>query len=471
MTQILYPANPVLIVDDEEAIIHGYRETLTGAGISNLICCTDSREALKVIAKHDIEAVILDLTMPHISGEELLEKIVLTQPDVPVLVISGKNDIDSAITCMKIGAHDYLIKPVTCARILSATQIILDVRALHRETQSLRRKLRDADIKNSENFSGIITGNEQMKSIFAYIDAISGTPHPILITGETGVGKERFAQAIHQSSQRQGEFVAVNVAGLDDNTFSDTLFGHKKGAYTGANTSRPGLIQTAAGGTLFLDEIGDLSPTSQVKLLRLLQEQEYLPLGQDLPEKSDARIIVATNADLAEKQRDGGFRPDLFYRLNTHMIRIPPLRDRMDDLAILVDHFMETASKVIGRKRPTPPKELIPILMGYHYPGNVRELEAMITDAVSRHTSHILSTQSIKAHIAAGSSCNSTPSSFPTESSFFSDVLPKYHEIRGMLIDEALKRTDNNHTRAAEMLSVSRQVIWRHVNSKKENNE
>jgi DNA-binding NtrC family response regulator len=459
------PPAPILIVDDEEALVDAYRVTLTRNGVTNLICCTDSRKALEIIETQELEAAILDLTMPYVSGEELLERIVLRQPDAPVLVVTGKNDADSAVKCMKLGAHDYLTKPVPCERIRASVGVLLNVRALQRETQSLRSSLIAAELKCPDDFSEIVTVNETMKSTLMYIGAVSNTPHPILLSGETGVGKELFARAIHRSSKRQGKLVSVNIAGLDDNVFTDTLFGHKKGAYTGADESRPGLIAAAAGGTLFLDEIGDLSQFSQVKLLRLLQEKEYLPLGQDLPVKTDARVVVATNVDLQMKMDEGAFRPDLFYRLNTHRIRIPPLRERLDDLPYLLNHFLESAANVIGRKKPTPPKELLSILSGYDYPGNVRELEAMITDAVSLHTSHVLSTNSFREYIR-----NRSSSRFPNPRvdnvTMFPDMLPRLDEMKSLLIDEALHRTDNGHSRAAEMLGVSRQVVWRHMKRK-----
>ncbi len=235
-----------------------------------------------------------------------------------------------------------------------------------------------------------------MRSTFKYIESIAVTSQPVLITGKTGVGKELIARTIHRLSGRKGTLAAVNVTGLDDTTFSDTLFDHKRGAFTGADRVRAGLIEKAANGTLFLDETGDLHPTSQVKLLRLLQEREYYPLGADVPRPSNARIVVATNRDLLALQASGTFRADLYYRLLLHRINVPPLRERRDDIPLLVEFFLQRAADELGKTKPTPPPELFILLALYDFPGNIRELQTMIFDAVSRHESWKLSLTGFK---------------------------------------------------------------------------
>ncbi|MDH3567306.1 MAG: sigma 54-interacting transcriptional regulator, partial [Desulfobacteraceae bacterium] len=250
-------------------------------------------------------------------------------------------------------------------------------------------------LENPQAFSEIITHNQRMLLVFKYVESIAPSSQPILITGETGVGKELIARSIHTLSKLKGRFVAVNVAGLDDNVFSDTLFGHIKGAFTGAEQDRRGLIERAVGGTLFLDEIGDLNPVSQIKLLRLLQEGEYLPLGQDEAEQTNVRIVASTNENLWSLQRKDKFRKDLNFRLRTHHIHMPHLRERMDDIPLLVRHFLEKSADALKKKVPTPPKELYELLATYSFPGNVRELESMIHDAVSIHSAKILSLDSL----------------------------------------------------------------------------
>ena len=303
-----------------------------------------------------------------------------------------------------------------------------------------------------------------MRSIFQYVEAIAKTILPVLITGETGVGKELIALAIHRLSRRKGEFVPVNVAGVDDNLFSDTLFGHKKGAFTGADRDRKGMIEQASGGTLFLDEIGDLSIQSQVKLLRLLQEGKYYPVGSDVAKLTDARILVATNKDIESMQEAGEFRKDLFYRLQAHHIHVPPLRERKEDISLLVGHFLEKASNELGRKKPTPPQGLFTLLLTYHFPGNIRELEGMVFDALSRHKSGVLSMKSFSDKVAP-----KHPS--PQESAqevlvqaermgvSFAEQLPTLKETEEMLIAEALRRSNGNQTIAAQMLGLTRRAL------------
>jgi two-component system nitrogen regulation response regulator GlnG len=453
-----------LVVDDEAPLVSGYRMALMRGGMTNLICHTDSREALKVIQTQLLDLIILDLNMPHITGEALLAKAVEYQPGVPVLVVTGKDTIESAVYCIKQGAYDYWVKPVSAERIVTGVRNALQKQSLQRENRQLNEHFLIQDVRHPEYFADFVTRDPMMKSIFVYIEAIASTDHPVLLTGETGVGKELVARAIHRASGRKGSFVAVNIAGLDDTMFSDTLFGHAKGAFTGADSPRAGLIAQALGGTLFLDEIGDLSILSQVKLLRLLQEQEYTPLGQDRPVSTDARIIVATNADLSKLQDEGKFRSDLFYRLCTHKIHMPPLRKRPDDLGLLLDHFLANAARQLNKKKPSVPKELIPLLSTYGFPGNVRELEAMVIDAVSRHTSHVLSLKSFKEHVGIGSDNLSSTSPHDPEGTrtiedLFGEKLPSFKEVKKLLVEEALRRANGNRTRAAELLGTSRQAL------------
>ncbi len=266
--------------------------------------------------------------MPYLSGTELLPTLVADFPDIPVMIMTASDDLETAIECLKMGAFDYLLKPVEPNRLISAIDKALKLNSLRNEVSSLKECLLTGRLEHSEAFSDIITSSQKMHAIFQYVEVISRSRQPILITGETGVGKELMACAIHKLSEPKGAFVTVNVAGLDDMMFSDTLFGHKKGAYTGADQPREGLVGKASGGTLFLDEIGDLSQLSQVKLLRLLQGEEYYPLGSDVLKFTDARILVATNQNLLQLIDQGKFRKDLYYRLCAYQINIPPLRER-----------------------------------------------------------------------------------------------------------------------------------------------
>ena len=463
MNESIYPHFPVMMVDDEAQAINSFEMTLRSANMNNFIRCHDSRDVMSLLSSQEIEVMLLDLRMPHISGEELLPMITADYPEIPVVVVTGSNDIDTAVKCMQQGAFDYILKPVEKSRLIGGVKRAVELRELQRENQLLKAHFLSDKLERPEAFAEIITASTAMRSIFQYIEAVSNSPRPVLITGETGVGKEMVAKAVHKLSNRKGDFVPVNVAGLDDHVFADTLFGHKKGAFTDAREARSGLIEQAAGGTLFLDEIGDLSTTSQVKLLRLLQEGEFFPLGSDVAKRSSARIVVATNQNLDALQSSGQFRKDLYYRLCDHQIHIPPLRSRREDLPLLVEHFLEKASKTLDKNKPTPPAELITLLSTYHFPGNIRELESMIFDAVSSHKSGKLSMDLFKAHISKAHPFSGIDSedSIPQKHALigFSDQLPTLKQIEQLLIDEAMKRSNGNQSIAALSLGISRQAL------------
>jgi DNA-binding NtrC family response regulator len=452
------PEAPVLVVDDEEAELRLVARTLQAGGIDNVLCIKDSRQVMDALASREVGAVMLDLAMPHLSGEELLAALLEQHPEVPVIIFSGFNEVEVAVRCIRAGALDYMVKPVEASRMTSGVKRALELAELRRENVLLRRQLIARDVACPEAFADFASTNRTMKAIFKYVETVSRTAKPVLITGETGTGKELIAQAIHTLSGRQGQFVTVNVAGLDDNVFADTLFGHTKGAFTDARDTRKGLIERAAGGTLFLDEIGDMSTASQVKLLRLLQEGEYFPLGSDLPRRSDARVVVATNRDLDGALASGRFRRDLYYRLQTHHVDLPPLRDRLDDLPTLVDRFLEMASTALGKRKPTPPKELFDLLGTYHFPGNVRELESLVFDAVSLHSSRVLSVEVFRAHIRKHSQGRTAPPAMH-EAMVFPQKLPTLKEVRNLQTSEAMRRANGNQAIAAELLGITRTAL------------
>ncbi|ETX03556.1 MAG: chemotaxis protein CheY [Candidatus Entotheonella gemina] len=458
---------PVLLVDDEPPLLRSASVILRSSGIQQVITLDDSRTVLPWLAEHDAGAVVLDLTMPHISGHVLLEHITADYPDVPILLMTATNDLDTAVQCMQQGAIDYLVKPVEKSRFVSAITRALELRALHEEVLSLKTSLLTNQVRHQDAFAALITQSPAMRAIFRYVEAIAVSRQPVLITGETGTGKELLARAVHHVSSGPGELVAINVAGLDDTMFSDTLFGHAKGAFTGAIQAREGLITQAANGTLFLDEIGDLAPASQVKLLRLLQEGTYFPLGMDQPRQSRARIIVATNQDVVERVRTGDFRKDLYYRLRAHHLHIPPLRQRLEDLPLLINHFLEKAADALEKPVPTPPRELYPLLNAYAFPGNVRELEVMIFDAVAQHQGGVLSLSRFKSAIEQGQNAPH-PEAIPVNTlealeQWFPDRLPTLKDMEQALIAEALRRANDNQGIAAGMLGLTRQALNRRL--------
>lgn len=461
MTMRPYPTNPVLVIDDEESILLSIDTTLQLAGYNNVLTCADSRQAMAIINERSPGVILLDLNMPHIDGEAILDRLATSRPDIPVIIITGRIDTDTAVDCMKSGAFDYIVKPVEENRLLASVKKSLEFSELNQENQLLNEKLREGNLRKPEAFTEIITNSPKLILLFNYAESIARTAHPVLITGETGTGKELMARAIHLLSERPGKFVATNVAGLDDNVFSDTLFGHVKGAFTGADVDRSGLIEQASGGTLFLDEIGDLNTSSQIKLLRLLQEKEYMPLGSDSVSKSDARIIASTHVDLWKMQQKEQFRQDLHYRLRTHRVVLPPLRERKEDIAPLVEHFAEQAASQLNKKRPRIPQELMTLLENHSFPGNIRELQAMVFDAVAQNENGILALNVFRKHIAQAQQMKPDGGKNPEKGIpfTFTDPLPTIKQATRMLVEEAMFRAGNNQTTAASMLGITQQAL------------
>lgn len=455
---------PILLIDDDPVVLEIHATTLESAGYGNILTLGDSRKTVSFIEEHPVSLIIIDLMMPHMSGQELLPVLARDFPHIPVIVITSSDDIETAVHCIKAGAVNYLTKPVEIDRLLLSIENALHVNELSQENRSLREYLLNDVLQHPAAFDAIITNNKKMRAIFKYIEVIAQSDQPILITGETGVGKELIARAIGSLSGRKGAFVTVNAAGLDDTLFSDTLFGHKKGAFTGADQPRDGLICTASGGTLFLDEIGDLNETSQIKLLRLIQEQEFYPVGSDVLKKTDARLIFATNTDLTSRIAENRFRKDLYYRLCAHHIQIPPLRERREDIPLLLDHFLEKAAKTLNKAKPVPSREVTALLLTYQFEGNIRELAAMIADAVARHTSGLLT---LDCFSGLGNSESIRPNSeLLATSAEVDEVLygffgrfPTMKEMEEYLTSSAMSLTGGNQRSAAQLLGIARQTL------------
>ena len=462
----LLPDMPILVVDDDMGTFESTTHTLISAGITNIFGCQDYRMVPELLKTREFTLALIDPRMQHLSGERLLLNVMASCPELPVIIMSVFDEVETVVRCIKAGACEYLVKPVNPSRLISVVRRSIELRYLRREIDILRNGQHSGILKCPKAFSHIVTNNASMFAIFRYCESIAKSQWPVLITGETGVGKELIARAIHTLSGRSGAFVAVNLAGLDDAMFSDTLFGHVRGAYTGAHELRKGLVETAAAGTLFLDEIGELEHRSQVKLLRVLQEHEFYPLGSDNAKKTNARLIFATNTDLEALQASGHFRRDLYQRLKTHQVHIPPLRKRPDDIPVLVQHFLEEAAAALQKKKPSPPKELYALLATYAFPGNVRELESMVYDAVANHESHMMSMAVFEERIAQNHSVNTVALGCGNNGNPFSalEQLPTLAEAHGLLIEEVMQRTKGNQTLAARLLGISRPALNRRLN-------
>ncbi len=450
---------PVVLVDDEEEMLFSSATLLRTADIAPVKTFTDGRQLIPFLEKHSAAVIMLDLFMPEISGSELLARVVRRFPEIPVAMMTAAQGVETAVECMKAGACDYLVKPVDKNLFISCIERAMEVRSLRRELGTLKHYLLSDHLEHGEAFEPILTQSRKMRGIFQYMEAISQSSEPVLVQGETGVGKELLAKAVHELSGRTGDLVALNVAGLDDNMFSDTLFGHRKGAFTGANDNREGLIVKAAGGSLFLDEIGDLNELSQVKLLRLLQERKFYPLGADGYLKTDARIICATNQDLKKQMSKGAFRSDLYFRLSAHQIHVPPLRERKEDIPLLAGHFLQESATDMNKPIPAVPPEMFQLLHAYDFPGNIRELRAMIFDAVAQHKSGVLSLDRFRETVYDTDDDTLGGDEDANPFSRMPGRLPTFKEVENLLLAAAMDRAKGNKSIAAALLGVSRQTL------------
>lgn len=472
MSEELYPKKPLLLIDDEEKWLHSFTFTLEyHSNINNCLKCSDSRNALELLAQQDVSVVLLDLNMPFLNGHELLPMILEKHPEIPVIIVSGLNQIDLAVKCLKAGAYDYFVKTDEKEHVVNGIKKAISFQDLKEENLALQQRVQRGSLIHAEAFEGIITQSQTIHNVFYYLESISKSHDPVLIAGESGVGKELIAESLHYLCHSEQPMVAVNVAGLDDDVFSDTLFGHIEGAFNGATKARAGMVEKARKGILFLDEIGDLSNSAQIKLLRLLQEGEYFQLGSDVAKISTARIVCATSHDLAKKVANGHFREDLYYRLCSHYVHIPPLRERPEDISLLLDHYVEEVCRFMNKKKPTIPKELSVLLSTYTFPGNVRELRSMIVDAVSNHQTGKLSMEYFKRRIfsvrKSGVDNNNPASNDTLWSLAAGQPLPTFAQANQLLIDEAMARAKGNQGIAAKMLGVTRQALNRRLQKKR----
>lgn len=457
---------PVLLVDDEQSELDAYGLLLGSMGIKNVFTLCDSTKVLETLDAAKASIVFLDLNMPRVSGMEVLRELRAKRPHIPVIIITANSEIETAVGCLKLGAHDYLVKPIDLKTFSSALRNALEIGLLRNEVLSLKGISFSQQNHVNSAFEPIITRSAAMHTIFKYIEATATSGLPTLILGETGSGKELLAGAIHDLSNLPGEFVAVDASGLDDTLFSDTLFGHRKGAYTGADSNRPGMIERAANGTLFLDEVGDLSEASQVKLLRLLQENIYYPLGSDQARQCNARIITAANRDLSKLAgKQGEFRMDLYYRLSTHLIKVPPLRERREDIPLLVEYLLQQAAQVMNKVVPSVSENVVETLCRHPFFGNIRELKAYIFDAVALSEFDIIDDAIILDRLGNGvEDTTHQPGQTgknPLETIF--GHFPTLSELTDYAVQLAMALSDNNQSQASRLLGISRQAIHKRL--------
>ncbi len=379
--QIQNPGGRVLVVDDDKAFRIATRTLLDDEGY-DVALATGGDEALSVLAAGGVDLMLSDMVMAKMTGIELLEKAKALYPEMMVIMVTGFGSIGTAVEAMRLGATDYLTKPCNNTELLLKIRRALDLRSKDLELKQLRET-----IQSTYSFGNMISRSEKMKQVIQSIRQVADRDVTILIQGESGTGKELVARALHfNSNRRSGPFVAVNCSAIPENLLESELFGHEKGAFTGAMKAKAGKFEEANGGTLFLDEIGDLAPTVQTKLLRVLQEKVVERVGGNVSIKVDARIVAATNRNLEMMISEGDFREDLFYRLNVFPIHLPPLRERIEDIPLLAEHFVEKYADLSGGRVKFLAPGAITDMMNHHWRGNIRELENLIKRALIKTT-------------------------------------------------------------------------------------
>jgi len=442
----------ILLIDDSPDILTHLSEYLKNEGYE-VESSTDGEKAISMIERKCYDIIFTDLMMPNIDGMEVLKYVTQHSRDSICMILTGYGTIKNAVEAVKLGAFDYLTKPVKMDEILITLKRALEFRDLKRENQNLKNQL-----KKKYKFENIIGDSEKMHQIFETIEKVADTDSTILILGESGTGKELIAKAIHYNSyRREGPFIPVNCAAIPSELLESELFGHEKGAFTNAIRTRIGRFELANGGTVFLDEIGDMSPNLQSKLLRVLQERQFERIGGVKTVKIDIRIIAATHQDLKVAVEQGRFRQDLYYRLNVIPIRVPPLRERKSDIPLLVHHFLNHFNRSKKRKIQGIHNEALNRLMEYHWPGNVRELENIIERIVILTNNDSITVQDLPEKIQSLSLDEQTPLfEIPEEGISLDNAL---NEFEKRLILQALNKTGWIKNKAAQLLNLNRTTL------------
>ena len=435
----------VLVVEDEEKLRRVVELQLKTAGFDVEQAGT-AEDALKLADQADV--ILTDLRLPGMSGLELLKQLRSDDLHTPVIVMTAFGSIETAVEAMKSGAVDFLPKPFSLDHLMTVVNKALEVRALRDENRELR-----AELSQRYQFDNIIGRSAAMREIFATIERVAPTRATVLLCGESGVGKDMIARAIHHHSPRDAKpFVKINCSALPENLMESELFGYEKGAFTGANISKPGKFEQADTGTVFMDEIGDVPPGIQVKLLRILQDREFERLGSNKVRNVDVRVIAATNVDLRAALEQGAFREDLYYRLNVLPMNIPPLRERKDDIPYLAQFFVRKLAKDSGSRVESISESAIERLMEYHWPGNVRELENTIERSLVLASGSVLESSDIRIDMAPKHRAATTTDGFLPEGM----TLDAYEQA---IIKEALHRANGNKSQAARLLGLTRNAL------------
>ncbi len=441
----------ILVIDDEENIRNGLAANFEMEDY-NVRTAENGKKGLELIAKGDIDLVITDLRMDGISGEEVVKRVTTETPGIPVIVLTGHGSIDAAVDAMKAGAYDFLTKPLN----LDQLNIIVK-RALQGRELSLHHKMLQEKLDDVNSFGKMIGKSFEMQKLFQNIKKVAPSKASVLITGESGVGKELVAEAIHKLSPRKNNaLISVNCSALTETLLESELFGHEKGAYTGADSMKKGRFELAHGGTIFLDEIGEINLSTQVKLLRVLQERKFERVGGEDTIEVDVRVIAATNKNLEEEVKAGRFREDLFYRLNVVHLQVPALRDRKDDIPLMIEYYLKKFSSEDGKEIIGIDSKARAALYKYNWPGNVRQLVNCIESAVVMCSGNEIKLEDLPPGI----------SSYSGEETVSVPLGISLEEAEKIIIEQNLAANNGNKTKTAEILGIERKTLSKKLEEK-----
>jgi len=453
----------LLLVDDEAAILHAFRRAFQQSE-TELLTASDGATALKIVREQRPDVVLLDINLPDMSGLEVFSQIRADDARLPVIFITGHGTTETAIEAMKMGAFEYLLKPLDLEQLESVVERALDI----------SRRMRTPALLQEEPFqedADLIVGRcPEMQEVYKAIGRVAAQNVTVLILGETGTGKDLIARAIYQHSRRaNGPFLAVNCAAIPETLLESELFGHEKGAFTGADRRRIGKFEQCSGGTLFLDEIGDMTPLTQAKILRVLQDQQFERVGGNQTLQADVRLIAATNRNLARLAETGEFRSDLYYRLSVFTITLPPLRERGEDLTLLVRHFLRQFGRELGKNVQQIDPAALEMLRRYPWPGNIRELQSVIKQALLQATGPVLLPDFLPQFVRTEAKPSVETPESPSDldlaitkaiqsgtENLYDTILS---QVKRQLLTRALQETGGNQVRAAKLLGISRSTL------------
>ena len=463
----------LLVVDDEESVLYSLEQGLQTSGLEILTADTAKR-GIKKVRDHAPDAVILDVRLPDMSGLDAYSLIREIDPRLPVIIITAYAATETAIEAMKRGAFEYLLKPLDLHQLRDVVARALELSRLSRVPATFDAgDAKDSDAVEPLEADRIVGRSPVMQEIYKAIGRVAPQDVTVLVLGESGTGKELIVRSIYQHSERaRGPFLAINCAAIPEPLLESELFGHERGAFTGADRRRVGKFEQADGGTIFLDEIGDMPPAIQAKVLRLLQEQEFERLGGNDTIRTDVRVIAATNRNLEELVRDGGFRSDLFYRLNVFTLHVPPLRERLDDLPLLIEYFMRRLGRDLGKSARTISPEAMELLERHTWPGNVRELQSTIKYALVQATGDVVTADclpdAVRPAIDPPQGASPSGDEALDVGGYIDGLLSQgqpdvYHAVHSavdrVLLEKVLEHVDGNQVEASELLGVSRNTL------------